>query len=132
MRSTATGWATAATSFQTTCSVRGVVWDIFGEGGVSPDLAERWDILEYGVRYRFHLRRDVVWHDGAPFTARDVAVTYGTALERGYAAASWLDDIREISVLDDHTVELRLHAPNGGLPGPRDVRVHQHPAGPPL
>ena len=60
-----------------------VVLDIFGEGGVSPDLAERWDILDNGARYRFHLRRDVVWHDGAPFTARDVAVTYGTALERG-------------------------------------------------
>ena len=95
-----------------------VVLDIFGqggEGGVSPDLAERWEILDGGATYRFHLRRDAFWHDGAPFTARDVAVTYGTALERGYAAAAWLDDIREISVLDDHTIELRLHAPNGGF-----------------
>jgi len=92
-----------------------VVLDIFGEGGVSPDLAERWDILDGGAAYRFHLRRDVFWHDGAPFTARDVAVTYGTALEHGYAGAAWLDDIREISVLDPHTVELRLHDPNGGF-----------------
>lgn len=95
-----------------------VVLDIFGkggEGGVSPDLAERWEILDGGAAYRFHLRRDAFWHDGAPFTARDVAVTYGTALERGYAAASWLDDIREISVVDDHTIDLRLHAPNGGF-----------------
>jgi len=92
-----------------------VVLDIFGDGAVSPDLAARWDVLEDGRTYRFHLRRDVVWHDGAPFTARDVAVTYGTALEHGYAAAAWLDDIREISVLDDHTIELRLHAPNGGF-----------------
>jgi peptide/nickel transport system substrate-binding protein len=92
-----------------------VVLDIFGEGGVSPDLAERWEILDGGAAYRFHLRRAAVWHDGAPVVARDVAITYGTALERGYAAAPWLDDIRAIDVLDDHTVELRLHAPNGGF-----------------
>lgn len=92
-----------------------VVLDIFGEGSVSPDLAARWEALDGGAAYRFYLRRSAVWHDGAPVTARDVAVTYGTALEHRYAAAPWLDDIREISVVDDHIVDLRLHAPNGGF-----------------
>lgn len=92
-----------------------VILDVYGDASIHPDLAERWDILDSGATYRFHLRRDVQWHDGHPFTARDVAVTYGTAIEHGHAASAWLMDVREISVLDDHTVELRLQAPNGGF-----------------
>jgi peptide/nickel transport system substrate-binding protein len=36
-------------------------------GGISPD----------GRTFTFHLRRGVRWHDGAPFTARDVVFTIG-------------------------------------------------------
>jgi len=45
-------------------------------GEVIPHLAERWDISEDGLRYTFHLREDVKWNDGQPFTAHDVAFTF--------------------------------------------------------
>ncbi len=37
-----------------------------------PGLAERWEVLDGGRLYRFHLRRDRVWSDGTPITATDV------------------------------------------------------------
>lgn len=40
------------------------------------DLAESWDILDEGKTIVFHLRRNVLWHDGAPFTSADVEFTY--------------------------------------------------------
>ncbi|HYP39665.1 MAG TPA: ABC transporter substrate-binding protein [Chloroflexia bacterium] len=41
-----------------------------------PDLAERWDVSPDGTSLTFHLRRDVLWHDGKPFTAQDVVWSY--------------------------------------------------------
>jgi len=40
------------------------------------DLAEYWEIQEDGLVIVFHLRRGVRWHDGVPFTAKDVEFTY--------------------------------------------------------
>ncbi|MDO4357680.1 MAG: ABC transporter substrate-binding protein [Clostridia bacterium] len=37
-----------------------------------PRLAESWEVSEDGMEYVFHLRSDVKWHDGEPFTADDV------------------------------------------------------------
>jgi peptide/nickel transport system substrate-binding protein len=38
-----------------------------------PQLATVWEISPDGLRYTFHLRKGVKWHDGAAFTASDVA-----------------------------------------------------------
>ncbi|HAZ27329.1 TPA: peptide-binding protein [Candidatus Acetothermia bacterium] len=49
-----------------------------------PDLAESWEVemLDDGrMVITFHLRRDVVWHDGVPFTAEDVLFTYETIMD---------------------------------------------------
>lgn len=39
-----------------------------------PDLAESWEFD--GNQAIFHLRQDVLWHDGEPFTADDVLYTF--------------------------------------------------------
>lgn len=40
------------------------------------ELAESWEISEDQLTITFHLRKDVRWHDGVPFTAKDVEFTY--------------------------------------------------------
>ncbi len=42
-----------------------------------PDLAEGWEVSQDGTQLTFHLRHDVLWHDGQPFTAQDVVWSYG-------------------------------------------------------
>jgi peptide/nickel transport system substrate-binding protein len=41
-----------------------------------PDLATSWAASEDGLSYTFTLRPGVRWHDGEPFTARDVQFTF--------------------------------------------------------
>ena len=43
---------------------------------VQPALAESWTRSDDGLTWIFHLRGNVMWHDGEPFTARDVAFTF--------------------------------------------------------
>ncbi len=40
------------------------------------ELAEAWEISEDKRTFTFHLRKDVTWHDGAPFTSADAMFTY--------------------------------------------------------
>ncbi len=47
---------------------------------IKPLMAERWDVSPDGMSYTFHLRKDIVWHDGRPFTADDVAFWMYTML----------------------------------------------------
>ncbi len=43
---------------------------------IEGELAESWDIAPDNLTITFHLRRNVAWHDGQPFTAADVKFTY--------------------------------------------------------
>ncbi|MBL8605746.1 MAG: ABC transporter substrate-binding protein [Myxococcales bacterium] len=54
--------------------------DYDGSGRVVPDLAERWEVLDGGRRYRFFLRAGVRFHDGEELTADDVVRSMERAL----------------------------------------------------
>src|ERR1700737_637173 len=41
-------------------------------GSIVPDLATGWSWSEDGTQLTFPLREGVKWHDGRPFTAKDV------------------------------------------------------------
>ncbi|CAN5248355.1 ABC transporter substrate-binding protein [soil metagenome] len=103
-----------------------VVLDVFESGEISPDLAERWDILDDGGRYVFHLNRAASWHDGTPVTADDVVYTYSEVLKHGYHGLSWLQDIETITALDDHTVECKLKSPNAAFLAQLGAFVFSH------
>src|SRR5215831_14253844 len=46
------------------------------EKSIVPELAAAWSWSEDGTRLIFRLRDGVRWHDGRPFTARDVKCTW--------------------------------------------------------
>lgn len=75
-----------------------------------PMLAEKWEVGTDGLSYTFYLRKDVLWHDGKPFTADDVVYSFERILDpevdaphvRGY----FLDaGIAKIEKVDDYTVK---------------------------
>jgi len=83
-------------------------------GQVSPSLALDWDVSEDGTVYEFRLRQDVVWHDGAPFTAADVAFTVQAMQDPNYQGAPALRELwRTVTVeqVDDSTVRFVLGEP---------------------
>jgi peptide/nickel transport system substrate-binding protein len=78
-------------------------------GSLSAALAERWEVVN-PTTWRFHLRRNVRFHGGEPFTAADVihSVERVRQNDMAYTAQS----IAAVRAVDDHTVEIETRGPN--------------------
>ncbi|KJJ83634.1 oligopeptide-binding protein AppA [Candidatus Omnitrophus magneticus] len=76
-------------------------------------LAEKWDIEKDGLEIIFYLRKNVKWHDGVQFTARDVYFTYMTILNPETASPyiSEFNLIDKIEIIDDYTVRFKYKEP---------------------
>jgi peptide/nickel transport system substrate-binding protein len=94
--------------------------DLNSDFVTSPELAESWESNEDATVWTFHLRDDVTFHSGKPFTAADVVYTFQRLIdpEAGSEAAATLAFLNSdgIVAVDDHTVEFRLDEPVVELP----------------
>lgn len=90
---------------------------------IIPDLAERWEWGTDGKTLTFYLRRGVMWHDGTPFTSKDVQVTYDTVRDapgipskpRSNPRKLWLQNVASIDTPEDFKVVFHLKQPQPGL-----------------
>ena len=90
---------------------------------VIPELAEKWSWQDNYRSLVFFLRRNVKWHDGQPFTARDVKYTFDVVREAADATAKlrlnprkeWYASIEAIEAPETHTVGFRLKRPQPSL-----------------
>lgn len=93
------------------------------DGSLVPGLATEWEANEDGTQWTFHLRNDVNFHDGTPFTANDVphsaslviredAIATDTGLFRGLFGDDKAELLSNIVALDDSTVQFNLKTPN--------------------
>ena len=115
---------------------------------VVPDLATGWSWSEDGTELTFSLHQGVTWHDGKPFTAKDVQCTWdmltGKSSEklRVNPRKSWYRNLAAVTTNGDYDVTFHLNRPqpafltllaSGYSPvypchiSPRDMR--QHPIG---
>ena len=86
------------------------------EYNVAPDLALKWEHDPTGKVWTFHLRDDVVWQDGEPLSARDVAFTYNLILDNELAAyTSYLPFVTKVTASDDFTVVIENSRPAAGM-----------------
>lgn len=74
------------------------------------NLAERWEVLDGGMRYRFYLKKGVTFHNGRQMTANDVKYSLQRAANPDIApvSASHLKAMETVNVLDDFTVEVKM------------------------
>jgi peptide/nickel transport system substrate-binding protein len=89
------------------------------EGRLVPVLAEGWTNTDR-LSWTFRLRRNVVFHDGAAFTAEDVASTFRRIPRANNPPTPMIVYIRSITaveIVDPHTLILRTSAADPGLPG---------------
>jgi peptide/nickel transport system substrate-binding protein len=112
---------------------------------IVPDLATRWWWSPDGTTLTFALRQGVKWHDGQPFTSRDVKCSWGlrmgTAPEqlRVNPGKSFWYNLESVTMNGEWEVAFHLHRPqpaflmllNGPIypchVSPRQMR--QHPIG---
>ena len=85
---------------------------------LKPMLATSWEPNDDLTSYTFHLRKGVKFHHGKEFKAEDVVSTFNRLLdpELDSPARSSLAVIKEMVILDDHTVRFDLDAPNAFFP----------------
>jgi peptide/nickel transport system substrate-binding protein len=112
---------------------------------IVPDLATSWAWNEEGTELTFPLRQGVKWHDGKPFTAKDVKCTWdlltGKTSEklRLNPRKSWYSNLQEVTTNGDTEATFHLKRPqpaflallaSGWSPvypchvSPRDMRSH--------
>lgn len=75
-----------------------------------PDLATSYEHSADGRSWTFHLRHDVKWADGVPFTSADVAYTYHALLDKKhntFSTTGW-DKIDRFSTPDPYTFAFHL------------------------
>src|SRR5215831_1449038 len=84
---------------------------------IVPDLATGWSWSEDDTQLTFPLREGVTWHDGKPFTAKDVKCTWdlvagktGEKL-RINPRKPWYRNLEEVTSNGDYEVTFRLKRP---------------------
>jgi peptide/nickel transport system substrate-binding protein len=90
---------------------------------IVPELAERWSWQDNYKNLVFFLRKDVKWHDGKPFTSKDVKFTFDVVREAKDAPAKlrlnprkeWYSNIEAIEAPDPTTVVFRLKRPQPSM-----------------
>jgi oligopeptide transport system substrate-binding protein len=124
-------WATTtdSTSFDVIANVMVGLTRYKADLSVGPGCAEKWEILDGGRRYLFHLRPNMLWSDGRPVEAYDFEYAWKRLLDPRTAAqyAYFLYDLENafefntnrlkeagkvgVRALDSHTLEVRLKRP---------------------
>ena len=118
---------------------------------IVPDLAASWSSSEDGKELTFKLRQGVKWHDGKPFTAKDVQCSWDTIIGKSgekfrvNPRKSWYQNLEAVSTSGEYEVTFHLKRPqtsfiallaSGWSPvypchvSPRDMRAHPIGTGP--
>ncbi len=94
-----------------------------GPATIIGELAEKWAWQDGGKTLVFTLHKGVRWHDGQPFTSRDVKYTFdlvrgapeATARLRLNPRKEWYAQVLAIDAPDPYTVVFRLKRPQPSL-----------------
>jgi peptide/nickel transport system substrate-binding protein len=88
---------------------------------IVPDLAEKWTWSEDGKTLTFTLRQGVKWHDGKPFTAKDVVCTLDLLLGKAQDnfkvnfRKGWYGNVESVTATSDSEAVFKLKAPQPAL-----------------
>ncbi|MFZ5780803.1 MAG: ABC transporter substrate-binding protein [Pseudomonadota bacterium] len=86
---------------------------------IVPDLAESWSWSPDQTKLTFKLRSGVKWHDGKPFTAKDVKCTWDALADKDAKSDMlrknprkvWYSNLKEVTVGSDTEVTFVLDRP---------------------
>jgi peptide/nickel transport system substrate-binding protein len=91
-------------------------------GTIVPDLAQSWSWSADGKALTFKLHEGVKWHDGKPFTAKDVVCTFDLLQGknennklRANPRASWYTNVESVTADSDLQATIHLKRPQPSL-----------------
>jgi peptide/nickel transport system substrate-binding protein len=87
------------------------------------DLAESWSWDPTSTKLTFKLKQGVRWHDGTPFTARDVQCTWRMLIGKAGSVdfhrnprKGWYANLKDVSINGDFEATFELSEPQPSLP----------------
>lgn len=84
---------------------------------IIPDLAEKWELSPDGLTYTFHLRKDVKWHDGKPFTSADVPLSIKRMQEKSPQRDFYFEPtVKSVDTPDANTAKINLNYASVSFP----------------
>ena len=83
---------------------------------LQPMLAESWEYIKEAGAWRFHLRKDVEFHDSQPFTAQAVVEMVQKYWSQGAAGNRLRIDENSALAIDEFTVDITPTSPHLRLP----------------
>lgn len=88
------------------------------EGGVEPMLAESYEVAPDKVTWTLHLRKNVVFHDGSPWTAEVAKANLERYLGNPtkFARPQQYKFMTDFKAVDELTFQFRTTTPNSGTP----------------
>jgi peptide/nickel transport system substrate-binding protein len=106
--------AAFAQDFQIPCSyLEPLIWIDGVTMEPQPWLATSWEWNKDRTEIEYALQDGVAWHDGEPFSARDVAFSFTVYRDDVYSgAANLFTNMDSVEAVDDLTVRVRLSAPD--------------------
>ncbi|MCP4136043.1 MAG: ABC transporter substrate-binding protein [bacterium] len=86
------------------------------DGNIKPRLATRWK-LQNPTTMRMWLRKGVKFHNGDPFDAKSVKYTFDKQLDPRTKSPTGavLNSVKEVKIIDDFTIDIVTHFPDGML-----------------
>lgn len=85
---------------------------INGNDQVVADIAKSWEFNAEGTELTFHLQENVKWHDGEPFSSKDVKWTFDEIEAKQGLASDSLANVTEIVCPDENTVTFKMAQPD--------------------
>ena len=96
-----------------------VTQEVYNNGKITGELAERWEVSEDGKRLTFFLRRGVKFHDGSDFTCADAQYSLAKLADRNRANPTFVGVLNPVyeksTCTDDFTLVLSLKQPSAAI-----------------
>jgi peptide/nickel transport system substrate-binding protein len=96
-----------------------VTQDVYDNGRIIGDLAERWEISADGKRITFFLHKGVKFHDGSDFSCADAQYSLDKLADRNRANPAFVGVLEPVydnsSCADDFTLVLSLNQPSAAI-----------------
>ena len=84
--------------------------------GIKPQMVESWETAPDGLRWTFHLRAGLSFHDGEPVRAQDCIASIGRWSKRDAFGQTFATFVESYHVVDQRTFAIALKRPFPMLP----------------